>query len=70
MGLHTKQIRIFMVKKGKIVITFADIDIAPRVYICTAQSGTALSQTESLGCTVGWVNLSEFEITVCGSCKM
>ena len=60
MGLHTKQIRIFMVKKGKIVITFAVIDIAPRVYICncTAQSGTALSQTESLGCTVGWVNFS------------
>ena len=21
-------------------------------------------------CTVGWVNFSEFEITVCGSCKM
>ena len=21
-------------------------------------------------CTVGWVNFSEFEFTVCGSCKM
>ena len=21
-------------------------------------------------CTVGWVNFSEFQITVCGSCKM
>ena len=21
-------------------------------------------------CTIGWVNFSEFEITVCGSCKM
>ena len=21
-------------------------------------------------CTLGWVNFSEFEITVCGSCKM
>ena len=26
--------------------------------------------TTALYCTVGWVNFSEFEIIVCGSCKM
>ena len=28
------------------------------------------AHTERNGCTLGWVNFSEFEITVCGSCKM
>ena len=34
-------------------------------YICT-HSNTFLYTIY----TVGWVNFSEFEITVCGSCKM
>ena len=41
--------------------------------ICRTQPSSAeLSGSKLPGCvcTVGWVNFSEFEITVCGSCKM
>ena len=41
--------------------------------ICRTQPCSAeLSGSKLPGCvcTVGWVNFSEFDITVCGSCKM
>ena len=36
----------------------------------TMQYKTVHSMAHWHACTLGWVNFSEFEITVCGSCKM
>ena len=39
-------------------------------YSWLTSPSTVLFKILHVQCTLGWVNFSEFEITVCGSCKM
>ena len=53
--------------RGSTVHRFADINEYRN--ICYFKSYRQKKLTQYV-CTLGWVNFSEFEITVCGSCKM